>query len=183
MTWPFMALAEVETLPSVTIAGGYLANIDSAWRASQDAGAPFYLMCALLEKEGWPWHISGKIGGHNIYGHDVGGVFRVEPPGYKEVTEENFATFYQRVVINGERSNGVGPMQITHRSFFPQMKEQGLRAWVPYDNMLFGGRLFMNYYRIYNGDIRQAGIRYNGASAYGDRLLVVADKWKARLGG
>jgi len=179
--WPFMALADsgVTDNDQIAIAKQYLVNVDAAWRAAQTAEAPFYIMCALLEKESM---------GKNIYGHDIGGYFSA--PGEHPVTQANFAEFYYHVVTLRERSNGVGPMQITYRGFFPQMKQQGLDAWVPYDNMLFGIRLFMTYYdanRSYgyseSESIRRAGVRYNGATSYGDRLLVIADKWKARLDG
>lgn len=177
MTWPFMALVEVDT-DAVAVAKRYLVNVDVAWKVCQETDTPFYIMCALLEKESM---------GKNIYGHDVGGYF--SRPGEWLVTEANFKEFYQKVVVEGRRSNGVGPMQITYRGFFPQMKEQGLRAWVPYDNMLFGIRLFMGYYRHFRDiglsereAIKRAGVRYNGATAYGDRLLAIADKWRTRLG-
>lgn len=175
--WPFMALIDMPTLAPLVTARRYLQNADDAWRAAQDTDTPFYIMCALLEKESM---------GKNIYGHDKGGVFNV--PGELPVTESNFKIFYERVVVNKQTSNGVGPLQITWRGFFPQMKEQGLRAWVPYDNMFFGARLFMGYYNTARSQghseresIRRAGVRYNGAAAYGDRLLVIADKWRDRL--
>src|SRR5215216_1609039 len=120
---------------AVDIASRYLFNAATAWRVSQDTDTPYWIMCALLEKESM---------GKNIYGHDVGGYFSA--PGEHPVTEANFREFYQKVVIEGRRSNGVGPMQITWPGFFVQMKEQGLAAWKPYDNMVFGSRLFMGYF-------------------------------------
>lgn len=176
--WPFMSLTDMPTLAPLATARRYLQNADDAWRAAQDTDTPFYIMCALLEKESM---------GKNVYGHDVGGVF--SEPGLKAVTQTNFAEFYKRVVVNGERSNGVGPLQITWRGFFPEMKRQGLKAWVPYDNMIFGARLFMGYYNAQRkaGEsvseaIRKAGVRYNGGTAYGDRLLTIANKWRERVG-
>jgi hypothetical protein len=185
MSWPFMSLAEPETPAEAPVdnavtatAKRYLENVDAAWKAAQTAGAPAYLVFALLEKESM---------GKNIYGHDAGGVF--SGPGQKTVTQTNFEEFYRRVVVNRERSNGVGPLQITYRGFFPEMKAQGLRAWVPYDNILFGTRLFMGYFNTYRNrgnsvdeSIRLAGIKYNGATAYGSRLLEIARKWRARVG-
>ena len=166
MSWPFMSLTEPEAPPmgdAVTIAKRYLQNVDTAWRVSQKIGMPFYLMCALLEKESM---------GKNVYGHDVGGVN--SRPGEWPVTKENFKEFYRRVVVLRQTSNGVGPLQLTWRGFFTQMKDQGLRAWVPYDNMLFGGKLFMGYYNTHrrNGhsvseSIRRAGVQYNGSMHMG----------------
>jgi hypothetical protein len=182
MSWPYMALIEEDVAGvdsrKINIAKRYLTNVDAAARAAKRTGIPFYLMCTLLEKESM---------GKNIYGHDVGGVF--SRPGEHPVTESNFREFYRRVVTNGERSNGVGPLQITYRGFFPQMRDQGLKAWVPEDNMVFGAKLFMSYYNANrrNGlsvreSIRRAGVKYNGASAYGDRLVTIADKWRDRVG-
>lgn len=187
--WPFMALVEAAVSgDAVAIAKQHLNLADDAWRIAQKIGLPFYILCAVLEKEGW--NIGGKVGGHNIYGHDVGGVFSLPGGGIKYVTKENYAEFYRRVVVNGERSNGVGPMQLTFRGFFPDLKAQGLQGHIAEDTMLYGARLFLSYFRNARSQgasereaIRVAGVRYNGAMAYGDRLLVIADKWKERVGG
>lgn len=181
MSWPFMQLAEptVSGADKIAIARRYgLVNVDAAWKASQKTGIPFYLLCALMEKESM---------GKNIFGHDKGGVF--SGPGEKAVTETNFKEFYNRVVGDRETSNGVGPLQITWRGFFPQMRDQGLKAWVPEHNMVFGSKLFMGYYnkhrtagRSVSESIRLAGVQYNGAEAYGSRLLDIANKWRDRIG-
>jgi hypothetical protein len=185
MSWPFMALvaASVDG-EAVTVAKRYLVNVEDAWRACQATDMPFYVWCALLDKES-----KGK----NIYGHDKGGVFNVA--GEKQVTEGNFKEFYRRVVVNGETSNGVGPAQLTYRGFFPQMREQGLKAEVPYDNMLFGARLLNSYLararRLHPGDVfRWAGTWYNaGPNAtrlkqpYADDLAGLVSTWNGRVGG
>jgi hypothetical protein len=183
MSWPLMGLVEEAAPPvdsnKIKIAERYLKNADVAYTVAKKIGMPYYLMCALLEKESM---------GKNIYGHDVGGVF--SRPGEHPVTEANFKEFYRRVVINKERSNGVGPLQLTYRGFFPQLRDQGLKAWVPHDNMIFGGKLFMGYYNAarrqghsVDESIRRAGVKYNGATPYGTRLRDIARKWRGRVGG
>lgn len=154
-------------------------NVDAAAAACRAVGLPFFAACALLEKES-----SGK----NIYGHDAGGINNVR--GELRVTDVNFLAFLVKV-MNGGTSNGVGPCQITyagalkngHRDggFFRQMSEQGLRPWVPEDNMRFGFGLLKGYY----DDTRSwvdAGTKFNGARTYGLDLDRRVQEWKTRLG-
>lgn len=147
-------------------------NAATAARACREAGLPFYVACALLEKES---------GGRNIYGHDAGGVFtRPSWLPAKRVTRRNWLVFRHRVIDLGEQSNGIGPCQITSRGLLEEMERQGLKPWVVYDNMLFGFRLLASYHRP-GDDWVAAGTRYNGSRAYGLDLDRVAGVWHRRL--
>lgn len=154
-----------------------LANVDIAARVANETGNKFYHVLALLEKES---------DGHNVYGHDVGGTLNGFP---HAVTKENYAVFYWLVVTRGGRSNGVGPMQLTFKGFHTDMINKGLKPWDPYDNITYGTQLWLGYYKAARASglsrddaIKRAGTRYNGAAAYGDRLLVIMDKWLAIVG-
>lgn len=147
-----------------------LHNVRALAIACTRSGLPFHVGCALMQKES---------GGRNIYGHDRGGVFTID--GDKPVTRANWLEFRRLVVEQGRTSNGVGPAQITYRGFFPMMEQQGLRPWVPRDNMLFGCRLLLGYYRE-RGSWVYAGTRYNGAEVYGHDLARKIGEWQRRLG-
>jgi hypothetical protein len=115
---------------AVQVRAAEQAGIANAWdfaRACARTGLPFYLGLAILDKESR---------GRNVYGHDVGGAMS----GAGEVTEANYREF-RRLVDAGHKSNGVGPMQITYRGYFPMADNEGLRLWVPAENMLFGCRI------------------------------------------
>jgi hypothetical protein len=149
-----------------------LQNVENAALVANETGNKFYHLCALLEKES---------NGRNVYGHDSGGALSGFP---KSVNKGNFEVFEWLVFTKGQTSNGVGPMQLTYKGFFTDMKQQGFNPWDPYDNIFYGAELWLSYYRAardsgLNRDdaIRKAGTRYNGSTAYGDRLLVIMDKW------
>lgn len=149
-----------------------LKNVDIAARVADETGNKFYHLCALLEKESM---------GRNVYGHDAGGALSGFP---EEVNLYNFDVFLWLVFKKGQTSNGVGPMQLTFKGFFTDMKAKGLKPYDVHDNMLYGARLWLGYYRQYrvqgydrDDSIKKAGTRYNGSAAYGDRLLVIMDKW------
>jgi len=149
-----------------------LHNVDVAARVANETGNKFYHVCALLEKES---------GGRNVYGHDVGGTLSGFPRG---VSKDNYEVFYWLVITKAGRSNGVGPMQLTFKGFHTDMISKGLKPYDPYDNITYGAKLWRDYYRLYrtqgfsrDQSIKMAGERYNGAAEYGERLLVIMDKW------
>jgi hypothetical protein len=149
-----------------------LENVESAARVADETGNKFYHLCALLEKES---------GGRNVYGHDVGGALSGFP---EPVNEYNYAVFRWLVFTKAQPSNGIGPMQLTFKGFFADMERQGLRPWNPYENIYYGAKLWLGYYRVQRAagfsrddSIRRAGKQYNGSATYGDRLLVIMDKW------
>lgn len=153
-----------------------LVNVQTAAEVAEETGLPFYIMCALLEKE---------TGGDNIYGHDQGGALSGFPG---EVNKGNFEVF-RWMIDNGRTSNGVGPMQITWPPFFDQMDEQGLDPTDVRDNMLFGAIVFKGYYDTHRKTlpvreaIRKAGVNYNDSAEYGDSLVEISDDWLQRLEG
>jgi len=96
------------------------------------------------------------------------------------VTEAKWREFRRLVVDLHHTSNGVGPCQITYRGFFTDMEAQGLRPWVPHDNMLYGFRLLARYHAD-KGSWEAAGTAYNGSSQYGRDLAALVEKWRKRL--
>jgi hypothetical protein len=154
-----------------------LHNVDIAAQVANETGNKFYHLCALLEKESM---------GRNVYGHDSGGALSGFPG---TVNKDNFDVFKWLVFTKGQTSNGVGPMQLTWKGFFTYMLEHGKKPWDPYDNITHGANLWLGYYRDYrdrgyNRDesIKKAGAAYNGSTAYGERLLVLMDKWVGIVG-
>lgn len=153
-----------------------LGNVEAAAVACRKVGLPFFVACALLEKES---------GGRNVYGHDAGGALSGFPG---RVTRGNFEVFEWLVFDQGQTSNGVGPAQITYKGYFSDMEEQGLRPWIPHDNMLFGFRLVKGNFDRHSS-WATAGAIYNGgprpnstALAYGRDFAAKVEQWKTRLG-
>lgn len=154
-----------------------LQSVDIAARVANETGNKFYHLCALLEKES---------NGRNVYGHDAGGALSGFP---KTVNEHNFAVFEWLVFTKGQTSNGVGPLQLTYKGFFTDMKSKGKKPWDAYDNITYGATLWLGYYRGFrqqgfsrDDSIKKAGTKYNGSTAYGERLLVLMDKWLGIVG-
>lgn len=156
-----------------------LINVDSLAAACQRYKFPFYLGCTILDKE---------TDGRNIFGHDKGGAFS-DPTGANiEVTEERYREF-RRLIDSGQTSNGVGPMQITWRGYFPVMESQGLKPWVPADNILFGISILSG--SLTRGLEQGLSIEkafwntakaYNGNDSYADDAAVKARTWAATVG-
>src|SRR5215207_8394063 len=146
--------------------------------AANRTGCYLYLLVAMLEKE------TGTV--RNVFGNDQGGMLAGFP---KPVTLGNWEAFRYMVIVKGHTSNGVGPAQLTSPDLLRDCEGRGLRPWIAADNIRFGATLLWSYYLKARADglgvrdsIRFAGRRYNGATAYGEDLLEVALKWKARLG-
>lgn len=153
--------------------------------AATEATLPYAYALALVEKESY--------GGKNVWGGDDGGTFEGCP---LPVTKGAFEVFEWYVVEQGHKSNGVGPCQITYAGlvkdgkrdggYFRQMQDQGLRPWVPLDNMIFGfGLLKAN--KVKYGTWEKAGAHYNGgtkpdafALRYGEDLVRRATVWQER---
>lgn len=151
------------------IATGFgLQHVSDAAKAAGRTGLPFHVACALLQMES---------GGRNVWGNDAGGVFAGS--GDREVTEADYREFRRRI-DDGEPSNGVGPCQITHKSFFPKAEQQGLRLWVPLDNMVFGFGMLAVHHAA-TGSWRRAGTGYNGKASYGEKFARRVGEWQRRL--
>lgn len=131
-------------------------------------GLPLYLAFALLDLESE---------GRNFFGSDAGGMYKGQT-----VTKTKLEAM-EKAVAAGKPSNGVGPTQVTHRSFFPKARAQGLKLWEPYDNMIFGFTLLNGFLKRYPNDLVRVGRLYNGKESYGVTLKRVAGEWKKRLAG
>jgi hypothetical protein len=161
-----------------------LQNVPEAATACREAGLPFYAACALLEKESM---------GANVYGHDIGGALSGYP---QQVDESNYRVFYWLVVDKGWTSNGVGPTQITWAGalrtstggaardggLFRLMEQQGLRPWIPEENMRYGFGLLWQHYLDLGHSWISAGAAYNGKRSYGADLFTKCEEWRERLG-
>ena len=167
------------TDPVVLLIGKYLANAWAIVVAAKRAGIPYPVACALIERE---------TGGKNVYGHDAGGVFTVPWPGLVYVTEENYREFKRRIRA-GEKSNGVGPSQITWPPYHYAAEDEGLKLWDPVDNIYFGLREFGKLWRSRNWNLAEAATLYNkgnlsgGVNEYGNAIVTRTDVWGARLAG
>lgn len=145
-----------------------LSNTGPMLDAAREAGIPFYVACALMEKESH---------GRNVYGNDSGGTFAGAPFG---VNKYNWVVFRWLVITKGHQSNGVGPAQLTYKGFFTDMESKGLKPYDVHDNMLYGFRLLKKYKRD-KGSWQAAGTAYNGSSTYGRDLAALIEKWRARI--
>jgi hypothetical protein len=81
-------------------------NVELIAPCCNGTGARFYIALAMLEKE------TGSC--RNVYGHAAGGALSGFP---KPVTRDNYEVFKWLVFTKGQRSNGVGPSQLTFKGF------------------------------------------------------------------
>lgn len=164
----------------VAVLGARLDNPAAIVAAAGRAGVPVAVAAALAELE---------TGGRNVYGHDRGGVFAAPDGALVPVTPESLAELRARVAA-GERSNGVGPAQITWPPLFDRADALGLDLAEPEDNMTLGLMVLAEHAR---GDLSPAGLEragtlYNagtlaeGVTDYGRRLARAAAAWAERLG-
>jgi hypothetical protein len=144
-----------------------LSNAVTIAGTCREAGVPFYVACALFEKETM---------GKNIYGHDKGGALSGFPG---EVNKDNYEVF-EWLVSQGMKSNGVGPSQITSGSLLTQMKTEHLDPWNVWDNMLFGLR-FLKKWKVKYRTWHNAGRLYNGKESYAIDLDIKIEEWRMRL--
>lgn len=169
--------------PAEILTAGGLVNADLIVQAAGATGVPLAILAAMVQKES---------GGQNIYGRDgkgtaSPGVYANDYP--LQVTKENFTEF-RAAVLAGQKSNGVGPSQITYPGYWKQYPDYPF--WDVLANLKFGATLLMD---LLDGDtsdasISSAGAHYNGgtnpnakALAYGADLLAQTKIWRARLAG
>jgi hypothetical protein len=86
----------------------------------------FYIALAMLEETG---------SCRNVYGHDAGDALTGFP---KPVTRDNYEVFNWLVFTKGQRSNGVGPSQLTFKGFSTDMELKGLTPHDMHDNIAYG---------------------------------------------
>ncbi len=181
--------------PTEILTAGGLVNADLIVQAATTTGIPLAIAAAMIQKES---------GGKNVYGHDGStetgpGVFStkygpvtINGVTYAQgsdipVTQGNFAEFL-RLVTAGEKSNGVGPAQLTYAGYFKQYPTY--EFWDALANIKFGLTIIADYLDGDTSDaaISAAGARYNGgtnpgakALAYGADLLTKTNAWRAKL--
>ena len=164
---------------SVELVSRFLNNADAVVKASEMEGVPLHIVCAFVQQES---------NGNNVYGKDEGGVFSASLGTVVEVTEKNFAEFRERVA-NGEKTNGVGLMQITWPAFFGDAEVKGFSLWKPLDNIRYGLLLVKSYlngdYSLENlaiaASVYNTGSRSRGVNWYGEQVAAKALHWKALL--
>ncbi|MCG7422384.1 hypothetical protein MHY29_06030 [Micrococcus sp. ACRRV] len=163
----------------VTVLSASLSHPEAIVAAAGRARVPVSVAADLAELES---------GGRNVFGNDVGGVFSSPGAPDVDVTPERVAELRRRVA-DGERSNGVGPAQITWPPLFDRADAEGLDLADPEDNMTLGLSLLRDSAR---GDFSAAGLEragtlYNagtlagGVTDYGRRLAAAAAAWERRL--
>ena len=112
------------------------------------------------------------------------------------VTPRNFAEFERRVLA-GEKSNGVGIMQITYAGpvradgtrdggYLRVAREKGLDLSKELDNIRMGADIIRGHLQKAGGvpskdAVVYVGTKYNGRSTYGEDLWVKYNNWVAEL--
>lgn len=135
--------------------------------------------------------------GRMVYGHDAGGTFSTRdaavtvdgiewPKGSNiPVTDASFRELERRVAA-GEKSNGVGIMQITYRGFFPDARKKGFDLATATDNIRYGLTLIRGYLAAapegvdpltYAASRYNRGSVYSGPYHYTDRVNAYARAW------
>ena len=174
-------------------------NFELAKQVAEEYKIPLALLCAVIKKES---------NGHHIYGHDTDGVYStrgrtviVDGVSYGAganvpVTPRNFAEFERRVLA-GEKSNGVGIMQITYAGpvradgtrdggYLRVAREKGLDLSKELDNIRMGADIIRGHLQKAGGTpskdaVVYVGTKYNGRSTYGEDLWVKYNKWVTQL--
>ena len=167
--------------PTEILAAGGLVNADLIVQAASATGVPLAIAAAMIQKES---------GGKNVYGHDgsaetgpgvfstkygpvfIGGTTYAQGSDIP-VTQGNFAEFLRRVTA-GEKSNGVGPAQITYAGYFKQAPDYPF--WDALANIRFGLTILADYLDddFSDSSISSAGARYNGGTNPGAKALATA---------
>ena len=166
-----------------SIVASYLKSPSAIIRSSQKTSLPLPVLCALVE---------GESQGRNVYGNDEGGVFAT-PESSEDivVTKDNYARYRERTKA-GEKSNGVGPCQITWTGFHDAAEREGLKLWLPEDNVFFGARHFQELLGLAGGDLSKAASLYRWGpkgrpegetEEYEAAFIERVEKWKDRLVG
>ena len=174
-------------------------NFELAKQVAEEYKIPLALLCAVIEKES---------NGHHVYGHDADGVYStrgrtvvVDGLSYGvganvPVTSRNFAEFERRVLA-GEKSNGVGIMQITFAGavradgtrdggYLRIAREKGFDLSKELDNIRMGADIIKAHFQKAGGipskdAVVYVGTKYNGRSAYGEDLWVKFQAWEKKL--
>jgi hypothetical protein len=142
-----------------------------AFSAARKANLPLPIACAFLEQE--------SAGGQNVFGHDdtifagAGKVTRRKYHRYKRLRDALLPD-------GGRRMQGVGPMQLTWYEFQDRADERG-GCHRPTRNMGVGFDLVRAYLDDSDGNLVDAGEKFNGARSYGHEVKAKAERWRQRL--
>ena len=157
-------------------------------QVAAEVGVPAHVALAFAQAES---------NGRMVYGHDAGGVHSTRdaaaivdgiewPKGSNvPVTDTSFRELERRVAA-GEKSNGVGIMQITYRGFFPDARKKGLDLATAADNVRYGLTLIRGYLAAapegvdpltYAASRYNRGSVYSGPYHYTDRVNAYARAW------
>jgi len=140
-----------------------------AMRAADNAGVPYYVLCAFLEQE--------TAGGHNEFGHDPTifvGAGAVTKSKYLKYKRQRDAQAPSR-----RRMQGVGPMQLTWYTYQDRADKLG-GCWKPYINTYVGATLLHDYWNRF-GDWWSVAKAYNGSAEYADEVYKKIKKWKSLM--
>jgi hypothetical protein len=158
----------------VLAAGGIVRAAEVATIAAR-AGLDLASAATLLDME--------SAGGHNVWGHDGVDPCEAYIKGGK-VTRENYAAYLKIRGARHQRSQGVGPTQLTWWELQDQADRRG-GCWdwatncaVGFEHLaaLIGTHGVRDGFRAYNG----AG---EAARAYAAKAIGIRDSWRARLAG
>ena len=157
-------------------------------QVAAEVGVPAHMALAFAQAES---------NGRMVYGHDAGGVHSTRdaaaivdgvewPKGSNvPVTDASFRELERRVAA-GEKSNGVGIMQITYRGFFPDARKKGFDLATAADNVRYGLTLIRGYLAAapegvdpltYAASRYNRGSVYSGPYHYTDRVNAYATAW------
>lgn len=161
--------------PTEILAAGGMHNAEQIVTAAEKTGVELAVLAAMIQKES---------NGRNVYGHDSGGIFSTTDGSLVYVTEANFSEFTRRLAA-GEKSNGVGPAQITWPGYFPDARAKGYVLWQPLDNITYGATILKGH--LAGHTLAEAGTLYNsgnlksGVTAYGRDFAQKVSAWRTRL--
>lgn len=149
-----------------------LQNAEAIVKAADEFDLELAVAAAFAEQES---------GGSMVYGHDLGGTYSTNKYGYNvpedigkhptgsniPVTRDNYwgnsniRGFYNRVVVDGGKSNGVGIYQITYKGFIVDADNNGFDLADPLGNARYGVKLIKSYIKDGTDEqIQRAACKY-----------------------
>lgn len=158
------------TAARIQVATDYgLQNAEHIAAAATETGVPMRWAFALIEQESM---------GRNVYGNDVGGALSGFP---HEVNKHNYRVFRWLVFEKGMKSNGVGPAQITYRTYHESEDDE---LWDPLKNIRRGLTIFADWRIPHERSWFAAAGHFNGGNVpnmtYADEVRDKARAWRQR---
>ncbi len=149
--------------------GQYEAEILAASAATQ---IPVAFLCAVLDVE---------TSFSNVFGHDGVANPIKSPRGSNRPVTKDLYLQYKHFRDRGQGCQGVGPMQLTSKSFQDRADALG-GCWLVGPNIRIGAEVIRECIAAAGGSVHGGFTRYNGASVYADNMLKVIAKWQGFLG-